>query len=127
MNLKTRFIIFSLLGMGIITLIMIYISIRSFRDEMNSLTTKLYTERIEKLLFEAREHDNMYFEGLYQSQQEAKERVIDQLRVYYRDNLGSQTYPFILTTDGKIVVHPFLPSSNRKVVFPEISKKYPKK
>ncbi len=56
----------------------------------------------------AKEQDDLFFEGIYSSEQEPRERVIDRFRVIYRDHPNSEVFPFIIDGQGSILAHPAL-------------------
>lgn len=108
MTLRSRLIGFSMLAIGFISVALLLVGEHIFSREIDQLSTEVYQARLDKFLKLAKEQDDLYFEGVYTSEQEPRERVIDHFRVFYRDHPDSEVFPFIIDGQGSVLAHPTL-------------------
>ncbi|MBU1125402.1 MAG: PAS domain S-box protein [Candidatus Omnitrophica bacterium] len=106
MKLATRF---SLITTGIVIILSFLlesISLTVFNKATHDLQKRLFMEGINRFIFLAYEQNELFFEGIYENESESKARVKDKIRIKYREDKDAVTFPFIIETNGKIVLIP---------------------
>ncbi len=106
MRIKTRTVLLSIVTVVIVGLLMGLAGVFLINREIRQLNTKLFNEKVTKLTQIAYQQDELFFEGTYNDIAEAHQRVLDSLRILYRDEKDESTYPFILSEDGRVIIHP---------------------
>ncbi|MBF0387249.1 MAG: methyl-accepting chemotaxis protein [Candidatus Omnitrophica bacterium] len=115
MRIGTKFSLITAAAIIVVCVLYQAASFLVFSGRLDSLVYELYQEKVNHYALLAYEQDELFFEGIRKDQSEGQKRVIDKLRVLYRDKPDEVTYPFIVKVSGEMVVHPALDSS--EVVF----------
>ncbi|MHC4871670.1 MAG: ATP-binding protein [Planctomycetota bacterium] len=113
---------------GIFTGSILYINLHFLGEEIDNLQYKLHYEQIKNLISTAAEKEKTLAlsPDTEDLRKEAKKQLIKNIADnYYSDNY-LEAYPFILTRRGKVVTHPLLPKSSRKINIPELVEKISK-
>ncbi|HBG61983.1 MAG TPA: hypothetical protein DDX37_09165 [Candidatus Omnitrophica bacterium] len=106
MKLGVKFTLTTTILIVILGAVLEIISLFIFTRAMHTLNKKLFVQKIDQLLIIAYEQDELFFEGIYKDDGVAKFRVIDKLRIEYRNEKDNITFPFIVDNTGKIILHP---------------------
>ncbi|MBF0484802.1 MAG: Cache 3/Cache 2 fusion domain-containing protein [Candidatus Omnitrophica bacterium] len=108
MRIATKF---SLITAALIVIVCALFQVSSFlvfSHKIDSLIYENYKEKVVNISLLAYEKDELFFEGTLKDQKEGKNRVIDKLRILYRNQKNSEFYPFVIKSSGDVVVHPTL-------------------
>lgn len=77
-----------------------------FSRELDLLSRKFFMEKVDRLVSLAYEQDELFFEGVYEDDISGRKRVIDKIRIIFRQEKNLETFPFVVDDDGKVVIHP---------------------
>ncbi|MCM8787580.1 MAG: PAS domain S-box protein, partial [Candidatus Omnitrophica bacterium] len=113
MRLKSKFSLITFSVVIFLSLSIEIVAVFIFYKHQHILIKNLFKEKLEKLISLAAEHDELFFENLYDSQEASQERFLDKLRVLYRKQKEAKEYFFIIKKDGTIVLHPHLPTGSK--------------
>ena len=106
MKLGVKYSLTTIIIIVVLSVFLELISIFVFNKAIHSLNKELFSERVDRLLLLAYEQDELIFEGLYSDEITAQMRVVDKFRIIYRKNKDKVTFPFIVDTSGKVIIHP---------------------
>jgi len=106
MKLSLKISLITIVIIVVFSILLQSISIAIFSNAIHSLNKKLFMDKINKLILLAYEQDELFFEGVYDSEIESKLRVKDKINIEYREQKDPIVFPFIIETNGRIVAHP---------------------
>lgn len=122
MKMKIKFLLVSILPVIVINFIISMIVMFTFSSEINKLNYELYSAKLEKILYMVHSEDDLYFSGIYKTEDEAKEKALDRIRESFRKEQNQRIYYFILDQDGKVIYHPQLKRGNDSYIGKELTK-----
>ena len=106
MSFKIKLIFIFAVTLFVVILIFLFIGGILIKNDLEILNNTIFQERITKFMDRIRSEDNMYFDGTYSSEDDAKDNVIDYIRIFYRDNEDENSFPYIIDSSGNIIVSP---------------------
>jgi methyl-accepting chemotaxis protein len=113
MKIRNKIVVFSFIIVVAIIAASSFTSIFLFRGEADRLNTQLFTSRLSELKSLAKTNDELYFEGIIDTLEEAQLRIVDSLRNKYFEDETIEYFPFIIDESGTIVSHPVLMSGTQ--------------
>jgi len=113
MKIRNKIVVFSFIIVVAIIAASSFTSIFLFRGEAARLNTQLFTSRLSELKSLAKTNDELYFEGIIDTLEEAQLRIVDSLRNKYFEDETIEYFPFIIDESGTIVSHPVLMSGTQ--------------
>jgi|GEM_PF-6351554 len=113
MSVRLKFILISFLSVASLATVLVWFGVYKFKDEISTLNEKLYTERIERFVQIAKKEDELAFEGVYKTEDEPKEVVLDKLRTVHRELKGAPNYPYLFDEANNLLSHPSLPRGDK--------------
>ncbi len=113
MKIKTKIVLLTTGTVVVVGLVLGSLGIFLFNQEINKLNKQLFAEKVLRMTLLAYEQDELVFEGVYDDVKEAQARVLDKIRTIYRDEKDETMFPFIVSSDGKIVLHPTRPGDEK--------------
>ncbi len=106
MKLGTKFSLTTVAIVVVLCGLLEFTSLFVFSRKIHALNKELFAEKLDRLVLRAYEEDELFFEGIYGDIKEGQRRVLSKLDSLYRNQKDPVTFPFIVDTAGKIVVHP---------------------
>jgi len=106
MKLGVKFSLMTIVIVVALSVSLELISLVVFSKAMHSLNKELFSEKIDRLVMMAFDQDELFFEGVYDNETGGQWRVIDKIRIGYRTQKDEETFPFVIDTNGKIILHP---------------------
>ncbi|MCM8831491.1 MAG: PAS domain S-box protein [Candidatus Omnitrophica bacterium] len=120
MRLKSKFSAITFITVIFLSLCIEVVAIFIFYQHQNILIKNLFSEKLTKIISLAAESDELFFENLYGSEEAAKERFLDKLRVIYRKQKDAKEYPFVIKKDGSLLIHPYLPTGEKILNYKQV-------
>ncbi|OHD35279.1 MAG: hypothetical protein A2086_05740 [Spirochaetes bacterium GWD1_27_9] len=121
MNLKSKFIIFSIAFAVSISVIVGSIGFFVFGKEAETLNKSLFEAKLDGLIKVIEEDNIFYSEGLFLNKEDAKEKYLLKFNEKYIKK--EDIYPFILDSTGNVIAHPdFAYGVNLLEKFPQFKK-----
>ncbi|MFA5088699.1 MAG: PAS domain S-box protein [Candidatus Omnitrophota bacterium] len=77
-----------------------------FQKSIHSNVEKLLVTKLDRLVAEATEQDELFFEDFYPDVAIGQARFIDKLRIGYRNDKDLVSYSFIIDNSGSVILHP---------------------
>ncbi len=117
MSVKVKFILAVISSIAALAILFSSVAWFLFKQEVDSLNARNFSTKLETLIEAARFQDDQFFEGLLDSQEEARERIKDTLRNIYRETLQGganykqlgtigNAYPLVVDYEGRTVIAP---------------------
>ncbi|MBF0595719.1 MAG: methyl-accepting chemotaxis protein [Candidatus Omnitrophica bacterium] len=113
MRIGTKFSVITAISIVIVCILYQVASFLVFSRKIDAMTYDLYQEKVDRFALLAYEQDELVFEGVHKDVSVAQDRVKDKFRILYRDLKDNVTYPFVMKSNGEIVVHPRLSPGER--------------
>lgn len=115
MKLSTKLSLVTVLIVIVLSASLEFISLWVFSRAIHSLNQDFFLQKVNQLILLAYEQDELFFEGVYEDEQEPQWRVKDKINIAYRQEKPKETYAFVIDLDGNIVVHPAISQWGEKV------------
>jgi len=106
MKLGSKFSLITIVIVVVLSILLESISLTVFRNAIHNLNKELFIDKVDQLILLAYEQDELFFEGVYKDALESRLRVRDKIGIDYRNQKDLVTFPFIVETNGRVVVHP---------------------
>ena len=117
MSVKVKFILAVISSITALAILFSSVAWFLFKQEVDTLNARNFSTKLETLIEAARFQDDQFFEGLLDSQEEARERIKDTLRNIYRETLQGganykqldtigDAYPLVVDYEGHTVIAP---------------------
>ena len=106
MKVSTKVTGLSLLVLFLLTSMIIIFSMAWSKQTIERLTKLYFKEKLETLIFQAEVNDDLYFEGIYPSEDDAKHRVAAELLNYYQASDHKEILPFIFDEKNRVILLP---------------------
>ncbi|QSH40713.1 response regulator [Lentisphaerota bacterium ZTH] len=107
MKIQTRLTGFFIIMLAVFSYVLVWISTRAYRREVNRLNYEVAIQRLDQMLKIITEQDNLFLEHVYQTEADAQdkalERIRDSIRIRARSDAG---FPIIVTAKSKILLGP---------------------
>ncbi len=106
MRLGTKFSLTTVLIVVVFSFLLEVTSVFVFSRKIHALNQELFVHKLEDFVQLAYEQDELFFEGVYKDLKEGQWRLLNKIDILYRNKRDAVTFPFIVDTGGRIVVHP---------------------
>jgi len=105
-KLGVKYSMMTVLTVIVLSLFLEGISLFLFSQKIHAVSLELAQEKLDRLANFAYQQDELFFEGLYSDEFVGRLRLIDKLRIDYRQIKDNVSYVFIVDDQGKAVLHP---------------------
>ncbi|MCP3967602.1 MAG: response regulator [Lentisphaerae bacterium] len=107
MKIQTKLTGFFIIMLAVFSYVLVWISTRAYRREVNRLNYEVAVQRIDHMLKIITEQDNLFLEHVYQSEEEAQKKALERIRDSIRVRTGNTSgYPIIITEKSKLLLGP---------------------